>query len=481
MMKNYPVYVFFVLLFSGMTLLAQDSTCPDIVSQALQVTADSCSDLGRNEACYGNLSISAEFRDEAEGVTFEQAGDVVGVADIQTLTLSALQSPDEWGVALMALQANLPDTLPGQNVTLLLFGETEIEFDAELPPPTLDITLTGNANVRSGPGSGYGVIDGLVRETTITVVGRNEFGDWLQVELPEERGIGWIFDSAGLATADGDILPVVDPESGETTETDSQFGLGQAFTVRTALVEPQCAEAPQDGILIQTPIGVGEVTLNVNEVQIDLGSTIFIQAEAGHVMYVTLLEGSARVTSQGVTVSIPPGARAEILLDEDGNASSPPEIITFEEDLTQALPVELLPEEIEIAVALTEEELEEIPWVSRWSLIWEQDVYFCPNGRYANASSGEYTFVKTGNTLQFASHGELVLQPGTILESNLERAFSGDPAGTATEISKIRVLSSYQFTVDRLSIFNYDDGYRCEIESVYMATYIGQELPEEFE
>ncbi|MFN8374478.1 MAG: hypothetical protein U0694_16570 [Anaerolineae bacterium] len=84
-------------------------------------------DLGRNEACYGNLLLSATPREDAAAFSFEQAGDRVPVADIQSLQLSAMSLTDETGVALMALQAKLvPDTLPGQNVTVLLFGDVQV-------------------------------------------------------------------------------------------------------------------------------------------------------------------------------------------------------------------------------------------------------------------------------------------------------------------------------------------------------------------
>ena len=36
-------------------------------------------------------------------------------------------STGAWGVALMRIQANLPDTLPGQNVTMLIFGDVQIQ------------------------------------------------------------------------------------------------------------------------------------------------------------------------------------------------------------------------------------------------------------------------------------------------------------------------------------------------------------------
>jgi pimeloyl-ACP methyl ester carboxylesterase len=51
----------------------------------------------------------------------------------------------------------------------------------------------------------------------------------------------------------------------------------QAFTFRAGLGDAPCAQAPESGILIQTPEGAGQVTLNFNGVEIVLGSTVVLQ------------------------------------------------------------------------------------------------------------------------------------------------------------------------------------------------------------
>ena len=39
-------------------------------------------------------------------------------------------------------------------------------------------------------------------------------------------------------------------------------------------------EAPQDGILIQTPKGVGQINMRANDVDIQLGSTAYLAGAA---------------------------------------------------------------------------------------------------------------------------------------------------------------------------------------------------------
>src|SRR5258707_4897321 len=107
--------------------LAQGKKCPDIVRSAINLTNQKCGATGRNKACYGNIAIQAEAQSGSSNFTFAKPGDVVDRATIKTLKLSAFnQAANTWGVALLRLQGDLPDTAPGQNVTALLFGDVEV-------------------------------------------------------------------------------------------------------------------------------------------------------------------------------------------------------------------------------------------------------------------------------------------------------------------------------------------------------------------
>jgi hypothetical protein len=112
--------------------LAASDTCPAIVQTALLAVDSFCEDTGRNQACYGNVRLEVEPQDDAMPFTFEQQGDRIDLSIVQKLTLSSMDEvTGEWGVALMRVQADLPDTLPGQNITFLLFGDVEIENAVE--------------------------------------------------------------------------------------------------------------------------------------------------------------------------------------------------------------------------------------------------------------------------------------------------------------------------------------------------------------
>jgi hypothetical protein len=107
--------------------LAPSLTCDQLIDAALSQTQAACDALGRNQACYGHSSVQA-IPQEAANIQFVQQGDLAPISDIRSITTAALDvAAASWGVALLKAQSNLPDTLPGQNVTLLLFGDAELD------------------------------------------------------------------------------------------------------------------------------------------------------------------------------------------------------------------------------------------------------------------------------------------------------------------------------------------------------------------
>ena len=136
-----PLWIAFVLLCIGPGLTVAQPvprTCPAMVEQALATVSRVCADMGRNDVCYGNTLIEPEFDPDAEDVVFSQVGHIADVADFNSLSLSPMDLDDaHWGVAKMTLQANLPNTVPGQNVTFILLGDvtiTDANTDADAPP-----------------------------------------------------------------------------------------------------------------------------------------------------------------------------------------------------------------------------------------------------------------------------------------------------------------------------------------------------------
>ncbi|MCC6804102.1 MAG: SH3 domain-containing protein [Anaerolineae bacterium] len=337
------------------TVLAQDntSTCSATIQQAMGVVRDSCAVTGRNQACYGYVSLTATPRANVENFDFSHEGDIANVADIENMQLSAFNAADNtWGVAMMKLQANLPDTLPGQNVTFVIFGDTQVQNGVVPIAETLAVTARSNINLRSGPAVTYRVVDSLAAGGAATAIGRSQDGQWLRIELPDNGTQGWV--AASSVTADGDIsqLTVFD-----ATTASIAYQPMQAFYFRTGIGETGCEEAPQNGILIQTPSGVGKINLRANDVDIQLGSTVFLQSQGG-VLIVSVLEGQAEVTAGGKAVIVMAGMQTRVLIDEDLHAVGRP-IAPYPYNLALMLllPIQLLPEEITVTDPLTQTDL----------------------------------------------------------------------------------------------------------------------------
>ncbi len=123
-------------LAAGVVVTAQGAdpvACPALAEQALQLASDSCAGLGRDTACYGHSLVNATFREGRTGLVFAAPADRVALTDLHTLTTAPLdRQARTWGVALLHVRADLPETLPGQAVMLLLMGDATLE-DAAAP------------------------------------------------------------------------------------------------------------------------------------------------------------------------------------------------------------------------------------------------------------------------------------------------------------------------------------------------------------
>ncbi len=113
---------------AGQGAMAQGGdACTALVETALEALADNCN-VPRNTACYGHTLVDAQFWQGQDVGPFAQPADTVPVTALQTIHTAAID-PERgvWGLVLMRLQANLPDTLPGQAVTFLLMGDATLE------------------------------------------------------------------------------------------------------------------------------------------------------------------------------------------------------------------------------------------------------------------------------------------------------------------------------------------------------------------
>jgi hypothetical protein len=114
-------------LLAIISIVAAQANCPEFVQDAISVMGDECAEVARNQACYGNGEIEVIPLPGADIGEFDSRGDQISILDIESLTLSQLdEALKQWGIALLSVQANLPETLPGQNLSVLIFGDVEL-------------------------------------------------------------------------------------------------------------------------------------------------------------------------------------------------------------------------------------------------------------------------------------------------------------------------------------------------------------------
>jgi hypothetical protein len=76
----------------------------------------------------------------------------------------------------------------------------------------VEATVLSNVNLRGGPGTNYAVVGSVPANSTVTVIGRNEDGDWLQVKSDAAEQV-WVTADAALIKIDETLLaglPVVE-------------------------------------------------------------------------------------------------------------------------------------------------------------------------------------------------------------------------------------------------------------------------------
>jgi len=123
------------LLFAWAILVAgaQEAVCEEIATQALRGLSEHCADLERNSLCYGHAQVDASFAGDATPAAFDTPGARAPLPQLKSLRTSPLDvERGHWGLALMNLQANLPQSRPGAGVIMLLAGEAKLDHDVDL-------------------------------------------------------------------------------------------------------------------------------------------------------------------------------------------------------------------------------------------------------------------------------------------------------------------------------------------------------------
>jgi hypothetical protein len=318
-MRTRTALCMMVLLLASLTFFAstmslgaaQDNTCEPVIQTAFENLNASCAGLSANAACFGN-SASAIFADGADG-GFSQPGDQVDLSTIQSIHTQPLNTdPEEWGLALLNVHANVPLALSEQGLKYILIGDVEVEngvdaASAFTPVESLTVTPLVAANLRSAPSTDARILANAEVGTELAADGLSSDAAWLRVLNGDQ--VAWISRQIVAAQDGGDIdsLPVV----GSNTRT-----LMQSIFLRMGNGDAACAGAPPSMLVIQAPGGVS-ASITVNGVDLRFDGTVALHISDDNVMQFIVLSGGGNAGG----VSVPAGFTLNLPLSEDGRSS----------------------------------------------------------------------------------------------------------------------------------------------------------------
>lgn len=404
----------------------EDPACPTLVQTAITLTGENCDTTGLNEACYGYILINPEARPgEEENFSFNVPGDRVDILQIESVQLSAMDvASAQWGVIVFAVEANVEGEVSStEDVQIVLFGDTRLEDASRF----VQVTATGDVNVRALPNTDAAVVGSLVTGEVAVANARLEGDAWLRVRfLNSDSGLGWVSADYLEPASDISVMPVLSAEEAAAPVPDdlsAQYGPMQAFFFESGTNDSPCAAAPNSGMLIQTPDGVANVTIWLDEVVIQLDGTAFVQADAGGEMRVDVLEGTAQVEANDESSTAVAGQSVTVELDEDlGAVGTPSEPQATDPDDVQALPTVLLDDTVEVPDPLTQPA--GVPIEGTYSFSFGVESLTCPDGEVV-------TFVAGGE------NASISFQDGAIIVSGLRYA----------EVSPGVYFASYQDSI----------------------------------
>jgi hypothetical protein len=443
----------FITLIPSLAL-AQDNQCLAVLQAAFQATEQVCPETGRNQVCAGSSELQAEPQAGFGPFAFSQPGARLNAREIQTLRSLPL-SAESYGVSLLRLQADLPDTDSSLNASLLVFGDVELQnqVDAANAPPTLDVSPTGSMNIRSGPSTDDPIVGTLNARQTVTANGRLGDNTWLRITLAD-GSFGWLFASLVTTTGDINSLDVVDT-SGIPVAV--RYSPMQAFAFRSGVADAPCAGAPESGILVQSPAGAERITLFVNGAELALTGTAFLQAQPGGEMVINVVEGVSRVTVSTLSQVAPAGTRVRLSLDSNGAASgAPSEPEPYDTTSLYTLPALVIQREIAISPALSPEQitLAGIPQAGEWVTTYSTLSLLCDGGR----SEVQERFRSNPLTIEVVPDGSAMVLVGSqqrddppFASVTLARQGAGYYTASATLENAFGRQERYEFTVYVLS------------------------------
>ena len=243
--------IFFkTLLFLLLTLsiVGAQEACEALLETAFEQTGINCSGTERNELCYGFSTVDATFTGNA---SIAATGDTASVEELISVQSSELDTAsDEWGIAALNIQANVPSTLADAKVALVLLGDAEIENavaadEAYVPTEGVEVlvNVASGGNVRFNPNTNSNIAGGAGHQSTWLADALSADRQWVRIVY--EGQLRWLSRIVLASDPAIDELPVVGSDLPPTYM--------QSFYLRTSTETSPCEDTPTNMLVVQSP------------------------------------------------------------------------------------------------------------------------------------------------------------------------------------------------------------------------------------
>lgn len=340
-----------IILRLAATGLAQTDACPALQQRAAANIAQRCADQDAGTLCLGQETVSPVLRRSAsDAPALKAPGDALPLPAIDWLSVSS--EDKTWGAARALLTVYPDDSLEAQEAALLAFGNVALFFPepAEAPATlaSIRVTASAGANLRASPNTDSRIIARLARSRELKAIGAATGGQWLLVyATPSLRG--WI--SQSVVSQPLERLPALAADA----ETAALWRFGQRFDFQSGMDDAPCPQAPESGILLQTPEFGSPIPFAINGARLRLKGLAWLQAQVSGGMFVHLLDGGARLSSADGDVALSDGGFSSFSLQrtEAGDlapASPPSAPQAYDYHELIKLPVDALPQRARVGL-----------------------------------------------------------------------------------------------------------------------------------
>lgn len=156
----------------------------------------------------------------AQGAGWALAAQVIAF-DLEDLPVTSLVAPLSTAVAQPARSATTAENASEERVPLVAemtltaaaettLADTPVANSAGAAVAAVVVTQGANLNVRSGAGVDYPLVTKIANRTQVMILGRDQSGDWLQVQLSSVADeTGWVATTYLQLESSVDAVPVI--------------------------------------------------------------------------------------------------------------------------------------------------------------------------------------------------------------------------------------------------------------------------------